>query len=81
MAQISPLSADAARQHRLDGDQLLWPELCVCLSMSFYLKLFPEQLPSASYPIKLFLNTTACFSIDATAARSTTSIYCYPLLS
>lgn len=35
MAQISPLSADAARQHRLDGDQLLWPELCVCLSLSF----------------------------------------------
>lgn len=34
MAQISPLSADAARQHRLDGDQLLWPELCVCQCLS-----------------------------------------------
>lgn len=27
--EIVLFSADAARQHRLDGDPLLWPELCL----------------------------------------------------
>lgn len=51
--EIVLFSADAARQHRLDGDLLLWPELCLFIIFLLLLSFF--SLLNCRYQYRCFL--------------------------